>query len=370
MADVMVTKTEPGEGLEGPPQERDDFRRRATFIGAGIILVAFGYPDTGIGDLPFRYLLSDQLGVAPAAMAAWFALANIPSWCKPVIGIFSDSVPLFGTRRRHYLMIAAATAAFVWLFMNFVPREFHALLYTAIALNALCTVCGTVHGGVTMEEGKKRGMTGRLASLRSICSNLGAMAAGPLGGLLATLAFGWTALTGAILMGSLAMLGYFCLREPRTAKRNHHAVKDALGQIATLARSKQLWIAGILMFLLRIAPGFSTPLFYHQDQVLHFSKPFVGTLAGIGSAAAFLGASLYFLLCRRFPLSTMLWFCVLADILTTLGYLMYDSATAAILIRTLSGAGNTLSFLALFDLTTRATPKGSEACLLYTSRCV
>ena len=361
MADVIVEKT--GAVAEPPPsaEDRADLRRRTTFIGAGIVLVVFGYPDTGIGDLPLRYVLSNQLGVAPAAMALWFALANIPSWCKPVIGILSDSIPLLGTRRRHYLMFAASLAAIVWLQMILVPPTYHALLWTAISLNALCTVCGTVHGGVVMEEGKKRGMTGRLASLRSICSNMGAMAAGPLGGFLATLAFGWTALTGAILMASLAVLGYFCLREPRTATRNRDAWPNAKAQLSLLGHSKPLWIAGILMFLLRIAPGFSTPLFYHQDEVLLFSKQFVGTLAGLASAAAFLGGFLYYVLCRKFALRHLLWICVLADIVTTLGFLVYDSASAAIVIRTLSGMGNTLSFLALFDLTARATPKGSEA---------
>jgi Na+/melibiose symporter-like transporter len=343
------------------PEDKAEFRRRVLFIGLGVMLVSLAYPDTGIGELPLRYLLHDHLKVSPNTMAWFFFAANIPSWCKPALGIFSDSVPLFGTRRRSYMLLGCIGGILLWLLMLLVPREYAPMLGMAVALNAMATIGGTMNGAVLIEEGQKYGATGRLSSVRSICINAGAVLAGPLGGWLAARAFGWTCATGAALFAALAGLTWWCLREKRTAARNANAWRDAKAQISVLARSGPLWMAGGMVFLLRVAPGFSTPLFYYQTDTLKFSSEFIGVLAGISSALAFAGGFVYYFLCRRMALRPLLFLCIAAEIASTLAYVFYRTPHAAILIRAGAGLGGTLAFLALFDLAARSTPKGSEA---------
>lgn len=358
---------EPGETtpavLESPatPARDADFRRRAVFIGLGIVLVAYSYPDTGIGRLPLRFVLENHLGVTPAKMAAFFALANIPSWFKPVIGIFSDSVPIFGTRRRSYLVLAALSGVLVWALMGMAPERYRVFLALAVILNLFCTVCGTVNGAVLFEEGKKYNATGRLASLRSICGKVASIFAGPLAGFLAARAFGLTALTGGILMLLMAGLGIWALREPRTAVRDTEAWTRAKKELLTLARCRPLWIASLLMFLMQIAPGFSTPLFYYQTQTLHFQPQFIGNLEGLAAITGIASGFFYLFWCRR---ASLMWVLIATTVLhsgITLSFLLYHNAASAAVIEGLNGIGATLAFLALFDLAARATPEGSAA---------
>ena len=56
-------------------------------------------------------------GWTPVEVAAYFAVLNFPWIIKPVFGLVSDFVPLFGYRRKSYLIIASlcAAGAYGWM---------------------------------------------------------------------------------------------------------------------------------------------------------------------------------------------------------------------------------------------------------------
>ena len=49
------------------------------------------------------------------ATSLFFAIAAVPWYFKIVVGLLSDSIPLFGTRWRHYLLVSATLAGALWL---------------------------------------------------------------------------------------------------------------------------------------------------------------------------------------------------------------------------------------------------------------
>ena len=74
---------------------------RYTFvIGAAAFVTTIAQTEV-IGQLPIRYLLKEHLHVAPEGMSLFLFFAGIAWYLKPLAGIISDSIPLFGTRRRH-----------------------------------------------------------------------------------------------------------------------------------------------------------------------------------------------------------------------------------------------------------------------------
>jgi len=87
----------------------------------------------------------------------------------------------------------------------------------------------------------------------------------------------------------------------------------------------------------------------------------MGVLQLAGGAGAILGAFGYAWLCRRLPLRTTLvgGLCLSAG--AALAYLGYRSATAAIAIDFLAGLTGALGTLPIFDLATRAAPRGCES---------
>lgn len=66
---------------------------------------------------------------------------------KPLYGMVSDFIPLFGYRRRSYLLLTngAVVAALLWATQVLAPSAIiFALLLTAIALATASTVCGAL----------------------------------------------------------------------------------------------------------------------------------------------------------------------------------------------------------------------------------
>ena len=67
-----------------------------------------------------------------------------------------------------------------------------------------------------------------------------------------------------------------------------------------------MWSAAGLLFLAYLAPGFQTPLLYHQQDDLHFTPHDMGRLLLVGAIGAIAGSAAYGWLCRRLPLRTLL----------------------------------------------------------------
>src|SRR3977135_4487172 len=95
---------------EAAPGERHfarslSLRRWGFIIGAGIFATNLSQPS--VIDLPLRNLLKDGLNLSAPEMATFLALGGLPWYFKIAAGLLSDSVPIWGTRRRHYLIISA-----------------------------------------------------------------------------------------------------------------------------------------------------------------------------------------------------------------------------------------------------------------------
>jgi predicted MFS family arabinose efflux permease len=335
-------------------------RRTAWLVGLGIFVSTFA--QTGVlGRLPFEFLLKGRLHAAPEALAGFFALATLPWNFKPLAGLLSDSTPIFGTRRKHYLLLSAAAAAGLWCLLGAVSVQFSLLVAVAIGLNVALMIISTATGGVLVEAGKEYRASGRLTSLRFLVMNVATLIAGPLGGFLAAQAFGMTAITGAVLCLSLIPATLWLLKEPPTARRNASAWVTARAQLKELLRSGTVWSAAGMLFLVQLAPGFTTPLFYYQTDTLHFSPEYIGDLALASSLFGIGAALVYARVCKHVALRTLLVLAIAASVVSTLFYLGYDSWVSALTIESLAGFVGTLAQLPLFDLAVRATPRGSEA---------
>ena len=150
------------------------------------------------------------------------------------------------------------------------------------------------------------------------------------------------------------------MKEPRVEQANSESWTNAKAQFRTLMKSKTLWSAAGLLFLVYIAPGFSTPLYYYQTDTLKLSQEFIGTLILLSGGFGILGAGIYAILCRKLSLRALLYISIVISVFTTMAYLYYRSASAAAIIESQNGLIATIAELALMDLAARATPKGSE----------
>lgn len=347
-----------------PPTQRQmtsdsELNGALSLVTLGLLITTLGQPNV-IGGLPFRLLFKNQLHMSASQQAVFLAISTGAWYFKPLAGLLCDSFPLFGTRRRSYMILSSLLAGACWLLYS-IAHTYGQFLILTLFLNAMMVIASTVVGGLLVEAGQAGGMTGRLSSVRYAIDNIISIITGPLGGFLATLTFVWTASIGAALLWALVPITIVLLREPPTATRNTAIWTGAVEQFHTILHSGTMWATAGLMFLVFMAPGFGIPLNYYQLDVLHFKPEFIGILQMLGGIGGILAAALYAVVCRRLRLRPLLYVGVLLNALSSLLYLWYHSRIAAICIDSSNGFLGLLGILPLFDLAARATPHGSES---------
>jgi MFS family permease len=334
-------------------------RQYYVMVGLGAFVTTLAQPGV-IGRLPFSLLLKNQLHFNAETLATFMFAATFAWNVKPIAGILSDSFPLFGTRRRHYMLLGAGLAAVCWVMLGVLPRAYWPLLLAACGANVFMVLSSTVMGGLMVEAGRKYAISGRITSIRQTLQSAVSVGNGLLGGYLATMAFGWIVGIAAALLLVLATTTFFVLTEPRAATRDVEALRNAHRQLATLFKSKTLWAAGVFLALVYISPGFTTPLLYMQTDQLHFSPPYIGLMETIEGVAGLIGAAIYGVICRRFNLRQLLVAAIAINASGTLLYLGYGGHSAPF-IHALVGFAVAMSELSLMDLAVRATPAGCES---------
>src|SRR5262249_9897059 len=145
------------------------------------------------------------------------------------------------------------------------------------------------------------------------------------------------------------------------ATLNRRLWHEAGEQFRGLVRSKVVLAAALMIFLIAAAPGFGTPLFFHQTDTLHLSKQFLGNLGLVGAACGLFAAGVYHRACQGLSVRRLLVASVILPALGTSCYAFYPSPATAVAITALEGVTVTLAVLPVYDLAARGTPRGSEA---------
>jgi len=78
-------------------------------------------------------------GLSAGQVAAFFAITTVPWLIKPVYGLLSDFVPLFGYHRKSYLLLTSATAASGGLILGLTGNHAYWRLATFFTVMALRT---------------------------------------------------------------------------------------------------------------------------------------------------------------------------------------------------------------------------------------
>jgi len=337
-----------------------DLRRAFFLVSAGLFITSLGQPGV-IGLLPFRFLFKNQFHLDAFQQAKFFAVATFAWYLKPLAGLLCDSFPLFGTRRRSYLILSAGVAGIAWSLFAIAPRSYATFFWLMVVLNSAMVIASTAIGGILVEAGQEGSATGRLASVRYAIDGVINVIAGPLGGWLAARAFGWTAGVGALLLFSLLPVTTVLLRERRMARRNVEVSAGAVEQLRLIVRSRTMWAAAVMLLFVFMAPGFGIALTYYQQDVLKFSTEFIGRLQALSGVGGIAATALYAHYCRKISLKPLLLGGILLNALSSVLYLGYKSPGSALVIDTANGFLSILGILPLFDLAARATPKGSES---------
>jgi MFS family permease len=352
----------------------------ATVMATGVFTTTF-LQLQGLGQLPFFHLLMKNMGLDSNVAATFISLSMAPWMFKTIAGLLVDGVPIFGSRRRSYLILSALSAGILWLAMGCVLPNYKLLLWLAISMNVALVFGSTTSGGLLVEAGQRFKVSGRLSSLRVFAQNLGAALGLPVGGLFADhLMRGhhplfWTSLAAILPLTWMFVCTWFFLEEPPLPARvidepsflkQAEAVVVSIWTQITNVLCWQMLMPAALMFFIQAVPTFrSTCLYEYQTKTLNYSDTAIGFLGLAGYGAALLSSVVYVWWCRKASLRMSLYLAIFVTALSALPYLFYGPYTPYMLRAiSIEGGGMFLLYLAylpLFDLAVRCTPKGSEA---------
>ena len=346
------------------PELRPDGTSRLMLFFAIVYSVeGFCQAKVGIVWQPLTHYLKETQGWDVVQIAASLAVLDVPWVVKPLYGMVSDFLPLFGYRRRSYLLLAnaAAVAAFLWTTRVLAPAAIVlALLLTAIAMAASSTVCGAL----LVENGQKHRSSAAFINQQWLWFNVAVMVASLAGGELIEILSPAGAFHAAATIAAAApiavVVSSIALVDEQRAPINLTELKRALqGFIATF-RSRTLWLIAGFLFCYYFSPGFGTPLYFHMTDHLRFSQGTIGMLSSVSAAGWIAGGLLYRYLLRRMTTRALLNLSILGGTLATLAFLGMVDVTSAIAVYFIAGVAGMVANIATLTLAAEHCPVRSE----------
>ena len=321
-----------------------------------------GQAKSGIMWQPLSHWLKVTLHWDPVTISASLAILDVPWIIKPLWGAISDFVPIFGYRRRPYLVLAnvAAFLAFGWVAtVDTTGALIPALTVTAIAMAVSSTLCGAL----LVETGQKTNASGSFVNQQWLWYSIAQMIAGVVAGYLIEIFSPLGAMHAAAWIAAVAPIsiiaGLWLIHEPK-ARVDLAALRARLDALISVFRSRDLWFVAGFLFLYYFSPGFGTPLYFQMSDQLHFSQGLIGVLSSISSGGWIAGGLLYSWRIKRLNRIALLRLSIVGGVCSTLSYLLLLNPAAAVVIYFLGGVTSMIAMIATMTLAAESCPEGAE----------
>ncbi len=352
-----------------PASTPDSGHARRMFFLFGLAYFAQSFAQMGglIGQ-PLNFYLKEELGLSTSEVSDYLAIASMPWVIKPLYGLVSDFLPLFGYRRKSWLMLVNLLGA--GGFMSLAGLTDPSSLVIALTLTAFGTAASDVIiDALMVEKGAETGLTARFLGTQWFWFKLAAVVTALAGGFLANTFKPATALHLAATVTMLAPIAvlaasYFLVRE-KPSRVELAAMKETTQSMWLAIRSPKLQLAAVFVVLWCFSPGFGTPLYFHMSDILHFDQQFIGQLSAFTAVGGVIGAWLFGHVLARRSLAVQANVAISAAILAVLAYLALaqpssHAQTVAAPLHVSVGMLNQIGMLMILSVAARACPPRAE----------
>lgn len=332
------------------------------FFAIVYVVEGIGQARVGIIYQPLTYYLKVSAWT-PVEVTAYLAVLNFPWIIKPVFGLVSDFVPLFGYRRKSYLILASlcAAGAYGWIARLTEPGDFALLLVlTSYAMATASTLCGAL----LAENGRSFRVSGMLVSQQWLWFYIAIMASSFVGGVLVERVSPLAALQAAAAIAAVAplamILASLFLLDERKVTASGLEMRRTFRSIVLAARSPGLYLVALFLFLYSFAPGFGTPLHYFMTDKLGFSQAYIGILGSIASAGWIAGALIHRWLLGGMSSKALLYLSIVLGTLSAASFLLLRGEITAAIVNFANGAAMMIATIATLTLAAEYCPRRSE----------
>ena len=269
-----------------------------------ILVVYFVQGALGLSRLAVSYYMKDKLQLTPADMANIGGITTLPWVIKPLYGFLSDGFPLFGYRRRSYLLAAGIIGSLSWLALGAdMAQDTVSMVLLTVLGSASVAVSDVVIDSVVVEKSREGQAEG--GDLQSLCWGSaaigGIMSAYFSGSLLSTMSpqnvFTITALFPLLISASAVAIKEIKVEREKdttaSATDQLAVVQRQLGDLINTLKQPSIYLPILFIFGYSATPDPGAAMFYFNTNELGFSPEFLGEVRLVSSFTALLGVLLY-----------------------------------------------------------------------------
>ncbi|GBE94245.1 folate/biopterin family MFS transporter [Nostoc cycadae] len=347
-----------------------------------ILSVYFVQGILGLARLAVSFFLKDELLLSPAEVSAMLGVVAIPWMIKPLFGFMSDGLPIFGYRRRPYLILSGILGAIAWVSMATIVHSSWAATM-AIALSSLAIAVSDVIVDSLVVERARVESQADAGSLQSLCwgaTAFGGLVTAYFSGMLlehftTRTIFLITATFPLIVSGVAWLIAESPVNKDTndTNNANSLSIKHQLTQLRQAVSQKTIWLPAAFVFILQATPTAESAFFYFSTNELHFEPEFLGRVRLVTSLASLCGIWIFQRFLKSVPFRVIFgWSTVISAVLgmTMLLLVTHTNRTLGIddrwfslgdsLILTVMGQ---IAYMPVLVLAARLCPPGVEATL-------
>lgn len=412
MPDSAATAAAPPEAPTGVVQRLLGTIRPAYFP---VLLTYFAWGASGITGVATLFFQKEALGLTPAEAAEIAFWVGLPWSMKMVVGVASDAYPIFGSRRRAYLVLGAlaSLAGYIVLATAVASKQMYLAVTVLIAVGFV--IQDVVADGLSVEVARDDKETAQIQTLGRIALLTGVISVGYLSGVLAGSLGPRPVFALAAFLPAMVLVGSLFIRPAVRAVATPAAVEAGplgggrarlilsaglaygvfgvmveafdvpFGQEIVLAVSAVLIVAllrriglsravavsAFVIFLFRAVPGVGQGYSYWAIDVLKFDQQFLGLLAQVSSILSLAGLILFRKPITSRPVSfTIAWVSVAGIVLSlpTIGlfygvneWVGLSPRAFAFIDTTISAPLGQLAMVPMLVLIAKTAPRGAEA---------
>lgn len=332
----------------------------------------------GLARLAISFFLKDDLGLTPAEVAALTGVAALPWVTKPILGFFSDRWPLFGYRRRSYLVLSGILGTVSWLALGTIAKTPLTAVIAITMVSASVAIADVIADSIVVERARKQSL-GKVGSLQSLSWGCAA-----LGGLITAYFSGWLLeyfstqtifKITAIFPMIVAAIAWLIAEKPITSESNTPTeVKNgSISQLWQAVKKRSIWLPTAFIFIWQSTPNSEAAFFYFLTNELDFQAEFMGRLRLVTSIASLLGIWIYNQYLKEVPFRVILgWTSAIAAIVGLSAIILVTHSNQSLgisdrwfslgdsLVLTVMGQ---IAFMPILVLSARLCPAGVEATL-------
>lgn len=274
------------------PSKKTVAENKSQLTQAVVFMVGFSEGLTHLATLAIYYLFKDDLGLSPAQVSLLFVAPAFPWFLKPLFAFYSDSYPLFGMRRKPYLLFFAALQAIGFVLLAYGVRGVIGAVLSLFVIAFSASFCSAIAEALLVEltEGQRSDASESISDF-TMAKGIGSLMVAYFSGyLLETISKKAVFLTTATFP---LMILFTAVGMTESGKLPDRNAAQQLVELTHFLQQPLIWGPALFILAFMCGPDYDDALFFYYTDILDFKPSFMGTLRFTYGIAAVAGTLLY-----------------------------------------------------------------------------